>query len=69
MIVALGIEYDGSEFSGWQVQPDQPTVQAALERALAAYPGALLLVSHDRMFLEGCTNAIWEVRNGSVTPR
>ncbi|WP_291288857.1 ATP-binding cassette domain-containing protein [Enorma sp.] len=41
----------------------------ALERALAAYPGALLLVSHDRMFLEGCTNAIWEVRNGSVTPR
>lgn len=41
----------------------------ALERALAAYPGALLLVSHDRMFLEGCTNAIWEVRNGRVTPR
>ena len=41
----------------------------ALERALAAYPGALLLVSHDRMFLEGCTNAIWEVREGRVTPR
>lgn len=41
----------------------------ALERALAAYPGALLLVSHDRMFLEGCTNAIWEVRDGRVTPR
>lgn len=41
----------------------------ALERALADYPGALLLVSHDRVFLEGCTNAIWEVRNGSVTPR
>ena len=41
----------------------------ALERALAAYPGALLLVSHDRMFLEGCTNAIWEVGNGRVTPR
>ena len=39
MIVALGIEYDGSEFSGWQVQPDQPTVQAALERALEAFLG------------------------------
>lgn len=39
----------------------------ALERALAAYPGALLLVSHDRVFLEGCTNSIWEVRDGCVS--
>lgn len=41
----------------------------ALERALAAYPGALLLVSHDRVFLEGCTNSIWEVRDGRVSLR
>lgn len=41
----------------------------ALERALAAYPGALLLVSHDRVFLEGCTNSIWEVRDGCVSLR
>lgn len=41
----------------------------ALERALAAYPGSLLLVSHDRMFLDGCTNAIWEVRDGRVSLR
>lgn len=38
----------------------------ALERALAAYPGALLLVSHDHAFLEACTDRIWEVRGGIV---
>lgn len=38
----------------------------ALERALAAYPGALLLVSHDRAFLAACTARTWEVRAGAV---
>ena len=38
----------------------------ALERALAAYPGALVLVSHDRRFLSACTNRTWEVRDGHV---
>ena len=38
----------------------------ALERALAAYPGALLLVSHDRRFLDACTSRTWEVRDGRV---
>lgn len=41
----------------------------ALERALATYPGALLLVSHDRTFLAACTSTVWEVREGRVTAR
>lgn len=32
---ALGIEYDGSEFLGWQRNGNAPTVQAAVEAALA----------------------------------
>ena len=35
MRIALGIEYDGSGFCGWQWQPGKRSVQAALEAALS----------------------------------
>ena len=35
MRYAIGLEYDGSQFLGWQVQRQEPTVQGSLERALA----------------------------------
>jgi tRNA pseudouridine38-40 synthase len=43
--VALGVEYDGSAFSGWQQQPHARSVQDELQRgltAVAAHPVALI---------------------------
>jgi tRNA pseudouridine38-40 synthase len=39
MKIAIGIEYDGSRFQGWQSQPSGNTVQDHLERALASVSG------------------------------
>jgi tRNA pseudouridine38-40 synthase len=33
------IAYDGTEYAGWQLQPGRPTVQQAVERAVAAVTG------------------------------
>ena len=39
MRLALGLEYDGRGFCGWQTQPGGCSVQDALERALAVIAG------------------------------
>lgn len=52
---------------------DEPTnhldmhIREALILALEEFSGALLLVSHDRYFIECCVDALWLVNNGSVT--
>ncbi len=38
--IALGIEYDGRNFCGWQTQPSQCALQNHLEQALAEVHGA-----------------------------
>lgn len=44
MRIALGLEYDGAGFAGWQSQPCGNTVQDVLEEALSRIAGAPLRV-------------------------
>lgn len=45
MRIALGVEYDGRDFCGWQSQPGGCSVQDALERALARICGHAVRVA------------------------
>ncbi|PKQ11738.1 MAG: tRNA pseudouridine(38-40) synthase TruA [Alphaproteobacteria bacterium HGW-Alphaproteobacteria-1] len=46
---ALRVEYDGAPFAGWQRQADQPSVQGAIEAALAMLePGAHTIAAAGR---------------------
>src|SRR5688572_8971768 len=45
MRIALGLEYDGSRFFGWQTQTGGGTVQDALEPALAEIAGEAVSVT------------------------
>ncbi|MBI3902039.1 MAG: tRNA pseudouridine(38-40) synthase TruA [Nitrosomonadales bacterium] len=44
MRIALGVEYDGSSYSGWQSQPDRPNIQDTLQAALSSIAGAPISV-------------------------
>ena len=45
---------------------DLPSVER-IETALAAYPGALLVVTHDQTFAERITNTVWKLDSGSIS--
>jgi ATP-binding cassette, subfamily F, member 3 len=53
---------------------DEPTnhldidSRAALVEAVNDFPGAVILVSHDRYLLEACADRLWLVQNGTVKP-
>jgi ATP-binding cassette subfamily F protein 3 len=53
---------------------DEPTnhldidSRGALVDAINEYPGAVILVSHDRYLLEACVDRLWLVENGTVAP-
>jgi ATP-binding cassette subfamily F protein 3 len=53
---------------------DEPTnhldidSRAALIEAINDYPGAVILVSHDRYLLEACADRLWLVAGGHVNP-
>ena len=41
--IRLLLAYDGSEFSGWQIQPDAPTIQRTLASAIGRVTGEKVL--------------------------
>ena len=53
---------------------DEPTnhldidSRAALIEAINDYPGAVILVSHDRYLLDACADRLWLVADGGVAP-
>jgi ATP-binding cassette, subfamily F, member 3 len=53
---------------------DEPTnhldidSRAALIAGINDYPGAMILVSHDRHLIEACADRLWLVSGGQVTP-
>ena len=53
---------------------DEPTnhldidSRAALVEAINDYPGAVILISHDRHLIEACADRLWLVADGTVAP-
>ncbi|HWW49720.1 MAG TPA: ABC-F family ATP-binding cassette domain-containing protein [Xanthobacteraceae bacterium] len=53
---------------------DEPTnhldidSRAALAEAINEFPGAVIMVSHDRYLIEACADRLWVVANRTVTP-
>ena len=53
---------------------DEPTnhldidSRAALAEAINAFPGAIIMVSHDRYLIEACADQLWVVADRTVTP-
>ena len=53
---------------------DEPTnhldidSRAALAEAINDYPGAIIMVSHDRYLIEACADQLWVVADKKVTP-
>ena len=60
MRIALGVEYDGTAFSGWQVQLGQRTVQGAVEKALSVVANETVVV-HCAGRTDTGVHATWQV--------
>ena len=43
--IKLTVAYDGTEYSGWQIQPNAPTIEAELDAAIEQLTGEILHVT------------------------
>jgi tRNA pseudouridine38-40 synthase len=58
MRIALGLQYDGSPYSGWQSQVNQNTVQDTLEKAISEFVGVdAIQLNPIRVITAGRTDA------------
>jgi tRNA pseudouridine38-40 synthase len=58
----LDIEYDGTRYSGWQYQPDQPTIQGEIETALKKLLGKPIRITGSGRTDQG-VHALGQVAN------
>jgi len=66
--VRLGIEFDGTAFHGWQVQPRDRTVQGEIEEALKRVTGAAVRIAGAGRTDSGC-HAAGQVASATLHTR
>jgi tRNA pseudouridine38-40 synthase len=68
LTVRLGIEFDGTEFHGWQVQPRDRTVQGEVEEALWRVTGGRVRIAGAGRTDSGC-HAAGQVASATLSTR
>ena len=68
LTVRLGIEFDGSAFHGWQVQPRDRTVQGEIEEAFQRVTGARVRIAGAGRTDSGC-HAAGQVASATLSTR
>ncbi|HEY3155584.1 MAG TPA: tRNA pseudouridine(38-40) synthase TruA [Candidatus Eisenbacteria bacterium] len=68
LTVRLGIEFDGTEFHGWQVQPRDRTVQGEIEEAIWRVTGARVRIAGAGRTDSGC-HAAGQVASATLSTR